>query len=86
MLPSFSFSHHPPCVDVSQVGVFPLVKNKPEIMDKARAIHDRLKKRYNVFFDASGAIGRRYATLPFISGIIGMAARGRACSCIHTQA
>jgi hypothetical protein len=53
-------------VDVSQVGVFPLVKNKPEIMDKARAIHDRLKKRYNVFFDASGAIGRRYDILSFI--------------------
>ena len=29
-------------------------------MDKARAIHDRLKKRYNVFWDVSGAIGRRY--------------------------
>jgi glycyl-tRNA synthetase len=42
-----------------QVGIFPLVKNKPEIMEKARAIYDRLKRRYNVFFDASGAIGRR---------------------------
>lgn len=44
---------------VGQVGIFPLVKNKPEIMEKARQITDRLKKRYNVFFDASGAIGRR---------------------------
>lgn len=42
-----------------KVGVFPLVKNKPEIMEKAKSIYERLKKRYNVFWDASGAIGRR---------------------------
>ncbi len=49
-----------PSVAPIKVGIFPLVKNKPEIMDKARAIHDTLKKRYNVFWDVSGAIGRRY--------------------------
>lgn len=49
-----------PSIAPIKVGIFPLVKNKPEIIDKARAIHDRLKKRYNVFWDVSGAIGRRY--------------------------
>lgn len=49
-----------PSIAPIKVGIFPLVKNKPEIVDKARAIHDRLRKRYNVFWDASGAIGRRY--------------------------
>lgn len=49
-----------PSIAPIKVGVFPLVKNKPEIVDKARAIHDRLNKRFNVFWDASGAIGRRY--------------------------
>ena len=49
-----------PSIAPIKVGIFPLVKNKPELMDKARAIHDKLKRRYNVFFDSSGAIGRRY--------------------------
>lgn len=43
-----------------KVGVFPLLKNKPELVDKARNITNRLKKRWNVFYDESGAIGRRY--------------------------
>ena len=50
---------HPSMAPI-KVGIFPLVKNKPEIMEKARGIHDQLKKRYNVFWDVSGAIGRRY--------------------------
>ena len=50
---------HPSMAPI-KVGVFPLVKNKPEIMAKARGIYDQLKKRYNVFWDVSGAIGRRY--------------------------
>ncbi|EWM27167.1 glycyl-trna synthetase [Nannochloropsis gaditana] len=50
---------HPSMAPI-KVGVFPLVKNKPEIMEKARAIYDQLKRRYNVFWDVSGAIGRRY--------------------------
>lgn len=49
-----------PSIAPIKVGVFPLVKNKPEIVAKARAVHDRLSRRFNVFWDASGAIGRRY--------------------------
>jgi glycyl-tRNA synthetase len=42
------------------VGVFPLVKNKPPLVKKAREIFEKLRCRWNVFYDASGAIGRRY--------------------------
>ena len=43
-----------------KAAVFPLVKNKPELVDRADAIYKRLKRRWNVFYDAAGAIGRRY--------------------------
>lgn len=43
-----------------KVAVFPLVKNKPEIVEKARTLYEKLQKRWNVFWDTSGAIGRRY--------------------------
>ena len=45
---------------MAQVAVFPLVKNKPELVAKARALFSQLQKRYNAAWDASGAIGRRY--------------------------
>ena len=40
--------------------MFPLVKNKPELVERAEALYKRLKRRWNVFYDAAGAIGRRY--------------------------
>ena len=40
--------------------MLPLVKNKPELMEKADAIFKKLQRRYFVQFDAAGAIGRRY--------------------------
>ncbi|MDR2981784.1 MAG: glycine--tRNA ligase [Puniceicoccales bacterium] len=43
-----------------KAAVFPLVKNKPELLARAEQLYKRLKRRWNVFFDASGAIGRRY--------------------------
>ncbi len=43
-----------------QLGVFPLVKNKPELYAKAREVFATLQKRWNCFWDESGAIGRRY--------------------------
>ncbi len=49
-----------PRVAPFKAAVFPLVKNKPELMQKARSIFENLRRRWNVFFDASGAIGRRY--------------------------
>ena len=38
-----------------------LLKNKPELVAKARAIYDLLKRNMSAFYDESGAIGRRYA-------------------------
>ncbi|MEM9226945.1 MAG: glycine--tRNA ligase [Verrucomicrobiota bacterium] len=43
-----------------KVAVFPLVKNKPELVERARALFERLQQRWNCFWDVSGAIGRRY--------------------------
>ena len=43
-----------------KAAVFPLVKNKPELVAKAEALHERLQRRYNVVYDTAGAIGRRY--------------------------
>jgi glycyl-tRNA synthetase len=40
--------------------ILPLLKNKEALVGKAREIYDSLQKRYNVMWDASGAIGRRY--------------------------
>ncbi|MBI1968450.1 glycine--tRNA ligase [Candidatus Woesearchaeota archaeon] len=42
-------------------GIFPLVKNKPEIAKKARTVFEQLRGYYTCFYDDSGSIGRRYA-------------------------
>jgi glycyl-tRNA synthetase len=41
-------------------AVFPLLKNKPELVAKAREVQTLLRPHMNVFYDESGAIGRRY--------------------------
>jgi glycyl-tRNA synthetase len=43
-----------------KVAVFPLLKNKPELVKKAREVHELLRPLMNVFYDEAGAIGRRY--------------------------
>jgi glycyl-tRNA synthetase len=43
-----------------KAGIFPLVKNKPELVELAQGLYRKLKARHNVFWDTSGAIGRRY--------------------------
>ncbi len=43
-----------------KVAVFPLLKNKPELVAKARAIYDALKMRYMCEFDDNGNVGKRY--------------------------
>ena len=40
--------------------MLPLLKNKPELVQRAQDIYTRLKRRYAVFYDEGGAIGRRY--------------------------
>ncbi len=43
-----------------KVAVFPLLKNKPELVAKAKAVRDLLRPHLSVFYDEAGAIGRRY--------------------------
>jgi glycyl-tRNA synthetase len=43
-----------------KVAVFPLLKNKPELVAKARGLFESLRGRWASFYDESGAIGRRY--------------------------
>ena len=44
-----------------KAGVFPLLKNKPELVKKAQEVRDLLRPHMTVFYDEGGAIGRRYA-------------------------
>ena len=41
-------------------AVFPLLKNKEQLVAKAKEIVDLLRPHMIVFYDESGAIGRRY--------------------------
>ncbi len=43
-----------------KVGVFPLLKNQPALVAKAREVQALLRPHMNVFYDETGAIGRRY--------------------------
>lgn len=43
-----------------KVAVFPLLKNKPELVEKAREVYNLLKKEFNVAWDDRGNIGKRY--------------------------
>jgi glycyl-tRNA synthetase len=49
-----------PRIAPTKVGVFPLLKNNEQLVAKAREIVDLLRPHMNVFYDESGAIGRRY--------------------------
>jgi glycyl-tRNA synthetase len=41
-------------------AIFPLLKNKEPLVAKAKEIVDLLRPHMNIFYDESGAIGRRY--------------------------
>lgn len=44
-----------------RVAVSPLLKNKPELVEKARVVYDMLKKEFGaVMWDDNGNIGKRY--------------------------
>jgi glycyl-tRNA synthetase len=44
-----------------KVAVSPLLKNKPELVDKAKEVYQMLKKEFgNVMWDDNGNIGKRY--------------------------
>jgi glycyl-tRNA synthetase len=50
---------HPRMAPV-KCGVFPLLKNNEQLVAKAREIAVALRPHMNVFYDETGAIGRRY--------------------------
>ena len=52
--------HFHPRVAPIKAGIFPLLKNKPELVNKALEVRDMLRPLMNVFYDDGGAIGRRY--------------------------
>lgn len=50
-----------PSIAPVKVAVFPLLKNKPELVKKAREVYDNLKKDIpQIMFDDNGNIGKRY--------------------------
>src|SRR6266480_1871907 len=49
-----------PRVAPIKAGVFPLLKNKPELVQKAKQVRELLRPHMTVFYDETGAIGRRY--------------------------
>lgn len=50
---------HPRMAPV-KCGIFPLLKNKPVLVEKAKAVAASLRPHMMVFYDEAGAIGRRY--------------------------
>lgn len=42
------------------IAVFPLLKNKPELVSKAREIYNSLRQKYRCEFDDNGNVGKRY--------------------------
>ncbi len=43
-----------------QVAVFPLLSNRSELVGLAKKVYEKLSGEFRVFYDSSGAIGRRY--------------------------
>ena len=51
---------HPKLAPI-KVAIFPIVKNNEDFVKLAREVYGDLKKDWNVVYDESGSIGRRYA-------------------------
>ncbi|MCR6655094.1 MAG: glycine--tRNA ligase [Opitutus sp.] len=43
-----------------KVAVLPLLKNKEQLVGRAKELYAKLKRKYAAFYDEAGAIGRRY--------------------------
>jgi glycyl-tRNA synthetase len=50
----------PPKLAPFKAAVFPLLKNKPELVEKARAVYAMLQEHINVAWDDRGNVGKRY--------------------------
>jgi len=49
-----------PSVAPYQIAVFPLLRNKPELVKKSKEIHESLRSDFTAEFDDNGNIGKRY--------------------------
>ena len=49
-----------PALAPYKVAVFPLLKNKPELVKKAREIYDDLRQQFPTAWDDRGNVGKRY--------------------------
>ncbi len=49
-----------PLIAPIKVAVFPLLKNKPELVKKARGVYEILKPEMSAMWDDNGNIGKRY--------------------------
>ncbi|MBI4709196.1 MAG: glycine--tRNA ligase [Candidatus Portnoybacteria bacterium] len=49
-----------PKVAPYKAAIFPLLANKPQLVESARKIYEDLRKEFNVAFDDRGNIGKRY--------------------------
>lgn len=50
----------PKALSPVQIAVFPLLKNKPALVEKAKNIFNELKRKYVCEFDDNGNVGKRY--------------------------
>ena len=50
----------PPKLAPYKAAVFPLLKNKPELVEKAKEIYEELSKHFMVAWDDRGNVGKRY--------------------------
>jgi len=56
-----TFLRFHPCVAPITCAVFPLLKNKPALIEKAKTLAAMLRQRgHNVLYDEAGSIGKRY--------------------------
>lgn len=57
---NYVMKFHPRVAPI-KAGIFPLLKNKPELVKKALEVRDLLRPWMNVYYDDGGSIGKRYA-------------------------
>jgi len=55
-----------------KVAVFPLLANKPQLIEKAKIIYNNLKKYFTTAWDDRGNIGKRYYSQDEIGTVLGV--------------
>lgn len=49
-----------PSISPIQIGIFPLIKSNPEMVEMSRALYRRLSRSCRAEYDSAGSIGKRY--------------------------